>query len=145
MWIFSILSNGKPGELSDDLQKKYEKCLDILKVSQVHRKLIEPFTVFGYDLFHAGKSNTTQCIIQVYLYNYVIRVYELIKIPTIITGSTSSKFGALVGIPINFTYQSLDDIEKQNVQVDLSILFILILEQFKGMLYIICFHIFVLF
>lgn len=79
-------SNGKPGELSEDLQKKYEKCLDILKVSQVHRKLIEPFTVFGYDLFHAG--------------------------------STSSKFGALVGIPINFTYQSLDDIEKQNVQVN---------------------------
>ncbi|CAH2108293.1 unnamed protein product [Euphydryas editha] len=79
-------SNGKPGELSDDLKKKYEKCLDLLKVSQVHRKLIEPFSVFGYDLFHAG--------------------------------STSSKFGAIVGIPVNFTYKSLDDVEKQNVQVN---------------------------
>ncbi|XP_050347142.1 transmembrane protein 177 [Nymphalis io] len=79
-------SNGKPAELPSELHKKYEKCLDLLEMSAVHRKLIQPFCVFGYDLFHAG--------------------------------STSSKFGALVGIPINFTYKSLNDVEQQNVQVN---------------------------
>ncbi|XP_047530334.1 transmembrane protein 177 [Vanessa atalanta] len=79
-------SNGKPAELPSELHKKYEKCLDILEISEVHRKLFQPFCVFGYDLFHAG--------------------------------STSSRFGALVGIPINFTYKSLNDVEQQNIQVN---------------------------
>lgn len=33
----------------------FQKCLDLLNISETHRKLIEPFSVFGFDLFHAGK------------------------------------------------------------------------------------------
>ncbi|CAH2238694.1 jg4368 [Pararge aegeria aegeria] len=79
-------NEGKPVELPSDLHNIYQKCLDLLSISETHRKLIEPFSVFGFDLFHAG--------------------------------STSSRFGALVGIPVNFSYKILEDVEKQNVQVN---------------------------
>ncbi|XP_023943977.1 transmembrane protein 177 isoform X2 [Bicyclus anynana] len=84
--VFNRKSEGKPVELPNDLHKTYQKCMDLLKLPETHRKLIEPFSVFGFDLFHAG--------------------------------STSSRFGALVGIPVNFTYKNLEDIEKQNIQVN---------------------------
>lgn len=35
----------------------------------------------------------------------------------VITGSTNSRFGVVVGIPVNFTYKTLDDVGKQNLQV----------------------------
>lgn len=64
LYIYTLLklnlslfnSNGKPVDLPTDLQHKYEKCLDLLKINTVQRKLIEPFRVYGYDLFHAGKN-----------------------------------------------------------------------------------------
>lgn len=40
-------NNGKPVELNNDLQSRVSKCLDILKISDVQRKLIAPFSVFG--------------------------------------------------------------------------------------------------
>ncbi|XP_053612301.1 transmembrane protein 177 [Plodia interpunctella] len=79
-------SNGKPVDLTKDLQERYEKCLALLNVSDVHKKLISPFSVFGYDLFHAG--------------------------------STSSKFGVAVGIPVNFTYKSVSDLENHDIRVN---------------------------
>ncbi|XP_072938524.1 transmembrane protein 177 [Epargyreus clarus] len=79
-------NESKPVELSKELQERCKKCLDILKMPDVHRKLIQPFSIFGYDLFHAG--------------------------------STSSKYGAIIGIPVNFTYKSFEDIEKDNIQVN---------------------------
>ncbi|CAK1540517.1 unnamed protein product [Leptosia nina] len=79
-------SAGKPVDLTKQIQERYQKCLNTLNFSEVHRKLIKPFTVFGFDLFHAG--------------------------------STSSRFGVLVGIPVNFNYQSLDDVANDNIQVD---------------------------
>ncbi|VVD04591.1 unnamed protein product [Leptidea sinapis] len=81
-------SNGKPVELPKEIQERHQKCLDTLKISDVHRKLIKPFSVFGFDLFHAG--------------------------------STSTKFGSLVGIPTSFTYKTLDDVEKDGIQVNLK-------------------------
>ncbi|XP_026752164.1 transmembrane protein 177 [Galleria mellonella] len=81
-------SNGKPVDLPKDLNEQYQKCLDILKVPEVHRKFVSPFSVFGYDLFHAG--------------------------------STSSKFGGAVGIPVNFSYKSLNDLENHDIQVNLK-------------------------
>ncbi|XP_068632770.1 transmembrane protein 177 [Battus philenor] len=78
--------NGQPAEFPKELTLRYERCLDILKLNDVHRKLIQPFSVYGYDLFHAG--------------------------------STSSKFGAAIGVPVNFTYKSLQDIEKDDIQVN---------------------------
>ena len=50
-----FFSNGQPALLPNDLTKRYSKCLDILNISDVQRKLVVPFSVFGYDLFHAGK------------------------------------------------------------------------------------------
>lgn len=80
--------NGQKVELSAELEKKFNECIDILKFSDLQKKYIKPFPVFGLDLFHAG--------------------------------STSSRFGAVVGIPVNFTYKSLEDIDKENLQVNLK-------------------------
>ncbi|XP_004925524.1 transmembrane protein 177 isoform X1 [Bombyx mori] len=79
-------SNGKPVELSNELEQCYEKCLDILKMSDIHRKVISPFSAYGYDLFHAG--------------------------------TTCSRFGVAVGIPINFTYKSIEDLKNSPIQVN---------------------------
>lgn len=35
----------------------------------------------------------------------------------VITGSTNSRFGVVVGIPVNFRYKTLDDVGELNVQV----------------------------
>ncbi|KAJ0175565.1 hypothetical protein K1T71_008724 [Dendrolimus kikuchii] len=79
-------SNGKSVDLPKEVNDRYKKCLDLLNLSEVHRRLIVPFSVFGYDLFHAG--------------------------------STNSKFGVIVGIPVNFTYKNIDDMKKDNIQVN---------------------------
>ncbi|KAI5642711.1 hypothetical protein NE865_05237 [Phthorimaea operculella] len=81
-------NNGKPADLPKELSDRCQECLDILKVPDIHRKLVQPFSVFGYDLFHAGSS--------------------------------FSKFGMAVGIPVNFTYKSLADIQKDAIQVNLK-------------------------
>ncbi|XP_041986906.1 transmembrane protein 177 [Aricia agestis] len=78
--------NGTPVELPKELLNRYNKCLDLLNVADAHRKLIQPFSVFGFDLFHAG--------------------------------STSSKFGALVGIPCNFMFKTLEDVKECNIEVN---------------------------
>ncbi|CAD0199834.1 unnamed protein product [Chrysodeixis includens] len=79
-------SEGQPAQLPQELGARYSKCLDILKLPDIQRKLIAPFSVFGYDLFHAGNIN--------------------------------SKFGVAVGIPVNFTYKSLEDLEKDNIMAN---------------------------
>lgn len=55
--IYAFFSAGKPVDLPKSLCDRYKKCLDILNISEIHRKLIKPFTVFGFDLFHAGESD----------------------------------------------------------------------------------------
>lgn len=55
MSFLIICSNGQPAPLAKELHDRYSKCLDILNISDIQRKLIVPFSVFGYDLFHAGK------------------------------------------------------------------------------------------
>ncbi|OWR53330.1 hypothetical protein KGM_208573 [Danaus plexippus plexippus] len=84
--MVAYYQNSQPVELPKELSQKCVKCMDLLNLSDTHRKLVKPFSVFGYDLFHAG--------------------------------STSSKYGVLIGIPVNFTYKSLEDVEKQDVQVN---------------------------
>ncbi|CAH2991227.1 unnamed protein product [Chilo suppressalis] len=79
-------SNGTPVDLSKEILERYQSCLDKLKLAEVHRKLISPFSVYGYDLFHAGSLN--------------------------------SRFGAAIGIPVNFTYKSIEDLEKDQIQVN---------------------------
>lgn len=79
-------TDGKPDPLPRELTERYKTCLDVLKLSDVHRKLVSPFTVFGFDLFHAGSS--------------------------------SSKYGVAVGIPVNYTYKSVADIENADIKVN---------------------------
>ncbi|XP_063620965.1 transmembrane protein 177 [Cydia splendana] len=79
-------TDGKPDPLPRELTERYKTCLDILKLADVHRKLVSPFTVFGFDLFHAGSS--------------------------------SSKYGVAVGIPVNFTYKSVADLENADIKVN---------------------------
>lgn len=82
--------DSKPVELSADLKDSVQKCLDILNISNKFHKLVQPFSVIGFDLFNAG--------------------------------SLKSKYGAAIGIPVNFTYKSMADIEKDNVQVNLKLI-----------------------
>ncbi|KAL4715368.1 hypothetical protein ACJJTC_015139 [Scirpophaga incertulas] len=77
--------DAKPVELSKELQDRCQSCFDLLSLSDVHRNLISPFSVTGFDLFHAG--------------------------------STCSKFGVAVGIPVNFTYKTLEDVAKDKILV----------------------------
>ncbi|PZC82745.1 hypothetical protein B5X24_HaOG209843 [Helicoverpa armigera] len=79
-------NNGEPALLSKELRDRCSKCLDILKIPDVHRKLVVPFSVFGFDLFHAGSKN--------------------------------SKFGVAIGIPVNFNYKTLADIQADDIQVN---------------------------
>ncbi|KAF9809758.1 hypothetical protein SFRURICE_000239 [Spodoptera frugiperda] len=79
-------SNGQPAPLAKELHDRYSKCLDILNISDIQRKLIVPFSVFGYDLFHAGSMN--------------------------------SRFGVAIGIPVNFRYKTLADLEADDIQVN---------------------------
>ncbi|KAI8422270.1 hypothetical protein MSG28_006157 [Choristoneura fumiferana] len=79
-------TDGRPDEFPKELNDRYKKCLDILNISDVHRKLVSPFTVFGFDLFHAGSCN--------------------------------SKYGVAVGIPVNFTYKSVSDLENMDIKVN---------------------------
>ncbi|KPI92721.1 PREDICTED: transmembrane protein 177 [Papilio xuthus] len=78
--------DGQQVGIAKELSSRYDKCLEILKLTDTHRKLIQPFSVFGFDLFHAG--------------------------------STSSRFGVAIGIPVNFAYTSIDDIKKDSIQVN---------------------------
>ncbi|XP_075974301.1 transmembrane protein 177 [Anticarsia gemmatalis] len=79
-------NNGKPAELPKEIQDRFSRCLDLLNIAAVQRKLVAPFSVFGYDLFHAGSINT--------------------------------RFGVVIGVPVNFTYKNLDDLEKDGIMVN---------------------------
>lgn len=59
--------------------------LNILQIGEDEKSLFKPFTVLGFDMFHAGTSY--------------------------------SKFGAIIGLPINFTYEDVDKIDKKQIKV----------------------------
>ncbi|XP_049867976.1 transmembrane protein 177 [Pectinophora gossypiella] len=80
--------DSKPVELPKELRDRCQQCIDILQLPDAHRKLVTPFTAFGFDMFHAG--------------------------------SLKSKFGAAVGVPVNFTYKSFDDIQNDDIQVNMK-------------------------
>lgn len=41
------------------VKKRVEDVMDDMQISDKSRRLIKPFTVFGYDMFHAGCTQTT--------------------------------------------------------------------------------------
>ncbi|XP_067634007.1 transmembrane protein 177 [Eurosta solidaginis] len=76
--------NGIPRPVPEKVKARLENALDILSLDEYERKIIKPFTVYGFDLFQAG--------------------------------STKSRFGALIGIPINFSYADKSDINRQEIR-----------------------------
>lgn len=75
--------NGIARPLPEKVLKRVEACMEKLNIPQYEKKIIQPFTVFGFDLFHAG--------------------------------STKYKFGALLGIPVNYSYNTESDIKRSEV------------------------------
>lgn len=64
--------------MAKKVQDLYNQSLEDLKLRQSEKSLIKTFTVYGFDLFHAG--------------------------------CTAVWTGAIIGIPINFSYESENDI-----------------------------------
>ncbi|XP_011197420.2 transmembrane protein 177 [Bactrocera dorsalis] len=48
--------NGIPRPVTEKVKERLEKALDVLQVEAYERKIIKPFTVFGFDLFQAGST-----------------------------------------------------------------------------------------
>uniref|UniRef100_A0A0A1XRX6 Transmembrane protein 177 n=1 Tax=Zeugodacus cucurbitae TaxID=28588 RepID=A0A0A1XRX6_ZEUCU len=76
--------NGIPRLVPEQVKERLEKALDVLQLERYERKIIKPFTVFGFDLFQAG--------------------------------STKYRFGAALGIPVNFAYTETKDINRQEIR-----------------------------
>lgn len=77
--------DGVERSVSETLRKRFEVAVEILKLSDFERKLIEPFMVSGFDCYHMG--------------------------------STKFRYGAFVGIPVNYSYTSKSDVDKIAVMV----------------------------
>ncbi|XP_039443614.1 transmembrane protein 177 [Culex pipiens pallens] len=75
--------HGQERELSEKIQKRFERAVQLVDLSVFEKKFVKPFAVFGFDVFNAG--------------------------------SMKSRFGALVGVPTNYEYDSVADIEKEDV------------------------------
>lgn len=76
--------NGLPRPVPQKVLDRVEDAMDKLKVHEFERKLIKPFTVFGFDLFQAG--------------------------------STKYRSGAILGIPVNYCYNNINEINRNEVR-----------------------------
>lgn len=56
--------NGIPRPVPEKVKERLEKALDVLQLEAYERKIIKPFTAFGFDLFQAGKTLKIQTHIQ---------------------------------------------------------------------------------
>lgn len=75
-----------PVPLSEIVTKRWNQVLEDLSLPLYEKKYLEPFTVFGFNLFRAGSVN--------------------------------SRWGAIIGIPINFTYRSTKTVDPSPIQVN---------------------------
>lgn len=78
-------SSGVERPLPDKILRRFHTACDILKVTDLQRTYLKPFTVFGQDLFHAG--------------------------------TTKSRFGALIGIPANYGYDQVGQIDRSAILI----------------------------
>ncbi|XP_017467468.1 PREDICTED: transmembrane protein 177 [Rhagoletis zephyria] len=76
--------NGIPRPVPDKVKARLDKALDILQLQEYQRKIIKPFTVFGFDLFLAG--------------------------------STKYRFGAALGIPVNYSYSEKEEVNRHDIR-----------------------------
>ncbi|KAK7862946.1 hypothetical protein R5R35_004901 [Gryllus longicercus] len=83
--VVQMYRYGAPVSLPEKMSETVKSVMDDMQINQEDRDLIQPFTVYGFDMFHAG--------------------------------STYTKFGAIVGIPSNFYYSKVEDVDIQNITV----------------------------
>ncbi|XP_012231108.1 transmembrane protein 177 [Linepithema humile] len=88
-YIMARYQLGKEVPLGPIMQQRIQEVMEDLKLHDDVKNLIKPFSVFGFDLFHAGTLNT--------------------------------KYGAILGIPVNFTNtaeQLRENLQIKEEQVD---------------------------
>ncbi|KRT81873.1 hypothetical protein AMK59_5928 [Oryctes borbonicus] len=83
--VVRLYKDGLSVPLPEELKVEFDKAITLVGIGKEERKMFQPFTVFGFDTFHAGLS--------------------------------FSKFGSIIGIPINFTYKDIDSIDKTLIKV----------------------------
>lgn len=72
--------------VSEHLMNLWKEAITDLNLPEHESRYLEPFTVFGFELFHAG--------------------------------TIRSKYGAIIGIPINFTYESVTAVDPSPIMVN---------------------------
>uniref|UniRef100_A0AAG5DFJ9 Transmembrane protein 177 n=1 Tax=Anopheles atroparvus TaxID=41427 RepID=A0AAG5DFJ9_ANOAO len=77
--------DGEERKLSEKLQHRYKRALNLLDLSEFEKKFAKPFVVYGFDVFNAGSFKT--------------------------------RYGAYVGIPTNFEYDSPADMDKKDIKI----------------------------
>ncbi|XP_011633818.1 transmembrane protein 177 [Pogonomyrmex barbatus] len=82
-YVVATYRMGKEEPLGFKVQEKIQRVMDDLKLPEDIRNTIKPFSVFGFDLFHAGTLN--------------------------------AKYGAILGIPVNFT--KTNEHIRENLQI----------------------------
>ncbi|XP_058800249.1 transmembrane protein 177 [Phymastichus coffea] len=83
-----MLRVGQEVPLDSNLKELFHSVLDDLKLSNEDKEKFEPFTIGGFEVYHAG-------------------------IP-------SGKFHAIIGLPINFTYQDVQSIDSLDIRIGLN-------------------------
>ncbi|XP_053963064.1 transmembrane protein 177 [Anastrepha ludens] len=76
--------NGIPRPVPEKVKERLDRALDTLQLPEFERKIIKPFTVFGFDLFEAG--------------------------------STKYRFGAALGVPVNYAFSEKQEINRQDIR-----------------------------
>lgn len=78
--------------------------MDICRCTEFEKKHLQPFITFGFDTLQIGTNRTRS------------RCHFLT--PSILnhSGSTKSRFGGLIGIPTNYLYDKISDIERADMR-----------------------------
>ncbi|XP_049807347.1 transmembrane protein 177 isoform X1 [Schistocerca nitens] len=58
--FMQLYRHGLAVPIPEDVLKRFQVVMDDMKVSSNERSLIKPFTVYGFDTFHAGSTYTKQ-------------------------------------------------------------------------------------
>ncbi|XP_049299562.1 transmembrane protein 177 [Anopheles funestus] len=77
--------NGEEKKLSEKLEQRYKRALNLLDLTDFEKKFAQPFVVYGFDVFNAGSFKT--------------------------------RYGAYVGIPSNFEYDSAAAIDRTDIKI----------------------------
>ncbi|XP_052896926.1 transmembrane protein 177 [Anopheles moucheti] len=77
--------NGEERKLSEKLEQRYKRALNLLDLTEFEQKFANPFVVYGFDVFNMGSFKT--------------------------------RYGAYVGVPSNFEYDSVAAIDRTDIKI----------------------------